>query len=135
MSTIIIKILRYAKKLTERGFVPDRECDSAVTRKGKPVSFISASAYKFSPHAAILRAEHDLLKPPSKLRGRATKAYVNAGRTCAMYRDSKLRLKFFLEGFEIAIENTERSAATEFFHQRTEQQIENELKDAISGRT
>ncbi len=59
--TPVLQILKRARELVAPGFVTEREDYSAEDKKGHLVQYTDESAVRFSPSAAIWRAEHEIL--------------------------------------------------------------------------
>jgi hypothetical protein len=60
-------ILVRARALVAQGLLHDRECSSAETIHKKLVRYTDPRAVRFSPAAAVFRAEHDLRKESKRV--------------------------------------------------------------------
>jgi hypothetical protein len=100
-------ILVRARALVAQGLLHDRECSSAETIHKKLVQYTDPRAARFSPAAAVFRAEHDLRSESKRawkpLDTEALRLLSKHGSMSAFYRKAKT-LDEVLACFDKAIE-------------------------------
>jgi len=110
---VVIEVLARARELVAAGFVKDRDAHSAEAKKGKLVKYTDESAARFTPSAAIWRAEHEILANKGPVLGKALTIFtVKTPKHPAKYRAAK-RLKDVLEWFDTAINAVEGHAGAQ----------------------
>lgn len=107
-------ILVRARALVAQGLLHDRECASAETAHKRLVRYTDPKAVRFSPAAAVYRAEYDLRKNSSRatklLDVEVLKLLSKGGSMTRLYRNAKT-LDEVLARFDAAIASAQEEKA------------------------